>query len=74
MANWKKFEAKAKVGEWTDDAGRKRGRYVQCGVVFENDNGELSLKLDSVPVSPDWHGWINLFPPRERSDNDGYAG
>ena len=61
MAVIKKYEAKAKVGEYVNSSGETKARWVSCGVVFERENGNLSLKLDCIPIGGD--GWINLFPP-----------
>ena len=62
----KKYDAVATIGEYTDRNGQKKKRYQNVGAVFENENG-LSLKLDAVPVSKDWSGWIAFYPPKDRS-------
>lgn len=49
----------ASAGEFTDDDGRKVKRWLKCGVVMRDDrSGTLSIKLDTVPVRPDWSGWL----------------
>lgn len=49
----------ASVGEFTDAKGRKAKRWLPVGVMMKDDRtGSLSIKLDAVPVSPDWSGWI----------------
>lgn len=58
----KKFEAHATVSEWTDEAGKKCKRTVQVGTVFESSQGRLVLKLEALPVSRDWSGWVSLKP------------
>ena len=58
----KRYEAHASVSEWTDEAGKKCKRTVQVGTIFESVNGRLVMKLDCVPTSRDWSGWVALRP------------
>jgi hypothetical protein len=56
-----KFHAIARLGSYTDKAtGKKVNRYATCGTVFESPNGRLFMRLDSLPVSPDWSGFISF--------------
>ena len=49
----------ASVGEYVDADGKKAKRWIKCGVVMKDaGSGAMSLKLDSVPVSPTWSGWF----------------
>ena len=51
----------ASTGEFTDAEGKKAKRWLKCGVVMRDDtNGSLSIKLDAVPVSPSWSGWLAI--------------
>lgn len=58
----KKMEAHATVSEWIDDSGKKCKRTVQVGTIFESTNGRLVMKLECLPTSKDWSGWISLRP------------
>jgi hypothetical protein len=60
------YDAVATVGTYKDRNGEEKKRYVNVGSVFENDKGQLSLKLDSVPVGTEWSGWVSFFEPKER--------
>lgn len=60
----KKFDAVATVGSYTDRNGQDKKRYLNVGAVFENENG-LSLKIEALPLSKDWNGWIAFYPPKE---------
>ena len=62
----KKYDAVATIGEYKDRNGETKKRYVNVGSVFENDKGNLSLKLDAVPMGQEWTGWISFFEPKER--------
>ena len=50
--------------------GEYEGRaiWLRCGVLIEKDNGKMSVKLDTVPVSGQWDGWLVVS---ERRDRDG---
>lgn len=63
-----KYEAVATIGEYTDRSGEKKKRYVNLGKVFEDDQGRLSLKLDTIPIGPNWSGWVSFYEPKERQD------
>ena len=52
----------ATIGEYKDAAGETKKRYLTVGKVFTQDDGRMSIKLDCVPVGPDWSGWLSLFP------------
>lgn len=52
----------ATVGTYKDGEGNEKKRYVQCGVAFTDEQGRVSLKMDAMPVSPEWSGWLQLFP------------
>lgn len=65
----KLYDAVATIGEYKDRNGETKKRYINVGSVFENDKGSLSLKLDSVPVSPEWSGWISFYEPKERDQS-----
>jgi hypothetical protein len=43
-----------------------KARWEKVGVLIEKD-GKLSLKLDLIPVSKDWDGWLVVS---ERKDKD----
>ena len=55
----------ATLGEYTAADGSKKKRYHTCGKAFTNDKGQVSLKLDALPCSPEWSGWLSLYPVRD---------
>lgn len=59
----KRYDVVATI-EYEKKDGTAGKSYVRCGSAFEGDKG-ISIKLDSVPVSPDWNGWLSLYEPRE---------
>lgn len=61
----KKYDAVATVGTYTDKTGAEKKRYVTVGTVFENEKG-LYMKLDALPLSKDWSGFISFYTPKAR--------
>ncbi len=42
--------------------GVKKKRYVNVGTMFVNtETKQLTIKLESCPISPDWSGWLSVF-------------
>tara|TARA_R110000744_G_scaffold21250_4_gene55187 strand:+ start:2139 stop:2387 length:249 start_codon:yes stop_codon:yes gene_type:complete len=68
-----KFEVVAKTGTYTNHAGEEKSSWLKCGAVFEGDSGQLSLKIDAVPVGSDWNGWFSLFPPKPKGERQASA-
>lgn len=66
MANKKKFDAVYSGEKYTNGQGEEKTRYLNIGVVFERDDGSLSMKLESLPVN--FSGWINFYPPKEQDN------
>lgn len=71
MATKKKFDAVYSGEKYTDREGNEKTRFINCGVVFENDKGQLSMKIESLPVG--FNGWLNFYEPKEQ-DNKQQAG
>jgi len=53
----------ATVGTYKDrQTGEEKKRYMTVGTAFADDQGRISLKIDAIPVSPEWSGWLSLYP------------
>lgn len=66
-----RYEAKAKNGTYKDKNGEEKVRWHHMGVCFQNDNGQLSIKMDSIPLN--WNGWVSLFEPRPKDGQQASA-
>lgn len=66
MPSKKTHDVVATVGSYKDAQGAEKKRYVNCGSAFTDENGRVSIKLDTVPVSPEWSGWLSLYEPKEK--------
>ena len=54
----------ATIGEYTNRDGEKKKRYLKVGTAFTDQEGRVSLKIDAMPVGPNWSGWLSLYPIR----------
>ena len=57
------------TGSFVGADGEKAKRWLKLGILMKDDtSGAMSLKLDAIPVSPTWSGWIavrNMVPDSE---------
>lgn len=51
----------ATVGKYTDANGQEKNRYVTVGRAFIRDDKSVSIKVDAMPVGPEFSGWLNLY-------------
>ena len=63
------YDAVATIGKYTDKQGNEKKRYMTVGKVFESEGGGLSLKLDALPVVPEWSGWISFYVPKDKEQS-----
>ena len=68
MSNTYSHDIVATVGSYLDSSGQDKKRYQKVGAAFTDTEGRLSLKLDAIPCSPDWSGWLSLYPKTDRVD------
>ena len=63
----KAYDAVATVGTYTDsETGQEKKRRLNVGVVLKDDQtGRMCMKLDALPVSKDWSGFIDFFEPNQ---------
>lgn len=55
-------------GEYEKD-GEKKKRWVKAGPAFENENGDISFKLELMPtVANEWSGFMRLFKKDDVTD------
>lgn len=58
------FDVLYKRGENADG----KGFWSTIGVLMVKDNGKMSLKLDTIPCSNTWDGWLTISE-RDRTEN-----
>ena len=42
-------------------AGKEKPNYNKCGILIVKDDGRVSVKINTLPVSKDWDGWLSAF-------------
>ncbi len=60
-------DAIAVVGEY-NKGGEVKKRYQNVGALFQRDDGSFSMKLESLPLSADWNGWLNFYDPYNKRE------
>jgi len=66
MAAKRTHDVVATVGRYKDQSGEEKKRYVNVGSAFTDEQGRISIKLETVPVTPDWSGWLSLYPVKDK--------
>ena len=67
MPSTRTHDIYATVGRYKHD-GRRMKRSIFIGSGFTDREGRLYLRLDAVPVSQEWSGWLTLHPVRRPTD------
>lgn len=52
----------ATIRTWKDDDGTVRKHQAEVGAIFESDAGALVVKIDAIPLSRDWSGYMRAIP------------
>ena len=52
----------ATTREWVDGAGKKHKVRIAAGAIFRSKAGNLVVKLEAVPITKDWSGWLAAEP------------
>lgn len=66
-----KYNVVAVVGEYRDQqSGQMKKRYQKCGTGFRDEDGRISAKIDTVPVTPGWTGWFDFYPQEESNNQE----
>lgn len=52
-----------KTGEYIDNVtGQNKARWLNVGTLFKHDDGNISIKLEALPIAKEFDGWISAFP------------
>jgi hypothetical protein len=62
------YEVCGSAGTYKAQDGSEKTRWIKAGVVFKNDKGYVSMKLDSIPTRRNEEGelWLSLFVPQDK--------
>jgi hypothetical protein len=57
------------TGTYKTKDGQEKKRYQTIGSVFLDDNENLKIKIDSIPiVDGGWAGWANCYDLEEKTN------
>lgn len=59
-------EILATVARYQGTDGRPTKRRLPVGSAFTDDQGRVFLKVEALPVTPEWSGWLSLVPLEPR--------
>ena len=62
------YEVCGSAGTYKAQDGSEKTRWIKAGVVFKNDKGYVSMKLDAIPTRRNENGelWLSLFVPQDK--------
>ena len=62
------YEVCGSAGTYKAQDGSEKTRWIKAGVVFKNDKGYVSMKLDAIPSRRNENGelWLSLFVPQDK--------
>lgn len=60
------------AGTYKTKDGAEKKRYQTIGTVFIADDGNLKIKIDSMPLlDGGWNGWANCYDIEEKPHRSG---
>jgi hypothetical protein len=70
------YEVCGSAGTYKAQDGSEKTRWIKAGVVFQNDKGYVSMKLDAIPTRRNENGelWLSLFVPQDKKPAEKPAG
>jgi len=63
------------TGVYKNRSGEEKKRYQTIGSVFVDDNENLKIKLDTIPlIEGGWSGWANCYDleKKEKTDSEDF--
>jgi hypothetical protein len=65
----------AVVGTYQDRAtGKDKNRYVNCGTLFQYEDGNFVVKLESLPAGNVWNGFFSCYDLEEKGERKAATG
>jgi hypothetical protein len=70
----KQYDIKFAAREYQNSNGEKKTYWSQHGSMWIDDNGSITIKIDSVPVAEKWNGYMKAFPTKPREQKTSFQG
>lgn len=64
MSVQKTMNIVATTGEYTNNQGEQKKRYLTVGTLFVYDDGGMSIKLDAIPTN--FNGSLSIYDKQDR--------
>ncbi|MGJ8677215.1 MAG: hypothetical protein ACSHX0_06840 [Akkermansiaceae bacterium] len=72
MASKRTYDVVATIGKYKDSfTGEEKKNFKNVGSAFTSPEGNISVKLEAVPVGGEWSGWLSLYPVKPKSGDEG---
>jgi len=62
----KQYDVKFAAREYSTSDGARKTYWSQHGSMWIDDNGSITIKMDSIPVGETWKGYLKAFPSKPR--------
>jgi hypothetical protein len=70
----KQFDIKYAARDYQTSDGSRKTYWSQHGSMWIDENGSVTIKLDSIPVGEKWTGYMKAFPTKTREQKTQYDG
>lgn len=52
--------------------GEEKRRYTTVGKLFRREDGSVTIKLETLPISPQFNGWLSVYKiePRDSGEKE----
>lgn len=47
---------------WKDEQGKVHKQRFECGAIFQSSSGALVVKIEALPCTRDFTGWLSTVP------------
>lgn len=63
----------ATLRTWKDERGNEHKHRIECGAVFTSSSGRMVIKIEAIPCTKDFAGWLSTTPslPEGRRQSPG---
>lgn len=65
----KLFDLMVAQGQYTNNEGQEKTRWLKIGTIMTTQAGKKAMKLDCLPLNADWDGWVQMFEPNQDQNN-----
>lgn len=50
------------IRTWKDERGNEHKQRIECGAIFSSSKGRMVIKIDAMPCTKDFSGWLSVTP------------